>query len=166
MNYIDIILIIVVLLGFFIGWKLRGIFMIIIPVAFILGIVAANFGYHGLAKLFVKHIADESRRTTISYVIIFLVTSSFIVFAGVFITHFFDFLSLAFIDRILGAAILITALLIPAYLVLDYMSDRNMFHFAVDLKKSMFFPHLKAYITFLLKVPILKQLSVVDKIIK
>ena len=166
MNYIDIMLIIIALFGFFIGWKLRGIFVIIIPVAFILGIVAANFGYRGFARLFAKHIAEEPRRTFIAYLIIFLVTSSIIIFTAVFISHFFDFLNLAFIDRILGAAVIITALMIPSYLVLDFMNDRNMFHFAADLKRSCIFPHLKTYVTFLFKVPILKQLSIVNKIIK
>lgn len=166
MNYIDIILIIVALIGFLIGWKLRGIFMIIVPAAFLLGIVAANLGYHNLSALLAKHISEESSRTVISYCAIFLIASSIIVFLGVFISHFFDFLSLAFLDRILGAAIMITVLIILVYLGLDHMRDKNMFNLNTGLQHSLFFPYIQKYADFIFKIPILKQFTIANHIIK
>ncbi len=166
MNYIDIIILVTVLLGFFIGWKLRGIFMIIIPIAFLAGIVTANFGHVWLAKLLAPHVSDPSRSVLFSYLIIFILASSLIVFVGVAITHFFEFMSLAFIDRILGSILLITLLLVPVYLTFNFLGEKNLFNFKKDLKKSLTYPVVKAYSKFIFRIPVAKEAVKAEKIIK
>jgi uncharacterized membrane protein required for colicin V production len=166
MNYIDIVILIAVITGFFIGWKLRGILIVIIPLAIIAGIFAANLGYHNLAGLLVKHIPTESKRFLISYSVIFLVTSSVIIFAGVVLSRFFDFFNLAFIDRIFGAAILISLLLVPLYLLFDKYKGVWGFDFSKDAGKSLMFPYLKTYISYIFKIPVFQHLDAVTKILK
>src|ERR1035437_207526 len=166
MNYIDIVLIITIIIGFSIGWKLRGVLMVVIPVAFLAGIFVANTSYHFFALGLVKYIPTESKRFLISYVIVFLIASSILVFIGVFLSRFFDFFNMAFIDRIFGAAILITLLLIPVYFIFDKAAGFGKLNFAKDTAKSFLFPYLKTYIGFLFKIPVLKHLDMVKKILK
>ena len=166
MNYIDIVLIITVIIGFFIGWKLRGVLMIVLPLAFLAGIFAANLGYLSLAGTMVKQIPTESKRLLISYVIIFLCASSVLVLVGVLLSRFFDFFNLAFIDRIFGALILITVLLIPVYFLFDKLDGISKLNFAVDTENSFLFPYLKTYVKFIFKIPVFKHLDIVEKILR
>ena len=166
MNYIDVILIVTVLIGFFIGWKMRGVLMVVIPLAFLAGIFSANAGYHGLSLMLVKFIPTESKRVLISYVIIFLLTGSVFVFIGVLLSRFFDFFNMAFVDRIFGAAILITALIIPVYFLFNKLDGFAKLNFLKDTGKSFLFPYVKTYVSFIFKIPVLKHLDVVEKILK
>jgi uncharacterized membrane protein required for colicin V production len=166
MNYIDVIFIITALTGFFVGWKLRGVLMVVIPIAFLTGIFAANFGYQGLAEMLVKHIPTASKRLLISYVIIFLIASSIIVVMGVVLSRFFDFFNMAFIDRIFGAAILITVLIIPVFFLFTRLNGIDRLDFKGDTRKSLFYPYIKTYVGLIYKIPVLKHLDVIEKILK
>ena len=166
MNYIDVILIITVMTGFFLGWKLRGVLIVVIPIAFIAGIFAANSGYLSLSGMLIKQIPTESKRLLISYVIVFLAASSILVFAGVVLSRFFDFFNMAFVDRIFGAALLITVLIIPVFFLFDRLEGISKLNFKGDTSKSLLFPYVKTYIGFVLKIPVLKHLNIVEKILK
>ncbi|MEI7542100.1 MAG: CvpA family protein [bacterium] len=166
MNYIDVILIIIAIIGLLIGWKLRGVLTIVIPIAFLVGIFIANYGYHSMAEVLIKYIPTESKRFLISYVIIFLIASCVIIFVGVLLSRFFDFFNLAFIDRIFGAALMITLLLIPVYFLFMKMEGIAKFNFTQDVNKSFLFPYVKNYIEFILRIPVLKHLDMVGKILK
>ena len=166
MNYIDVVLIITAITGFFIGWKLRGVLMVVLPIAFLAGIFAANSGYLPLARFLAEQIPTESKRYLISYVIIFLSSSSVLVLIGVLLSRFFDFFNMAFIDRTFGAIILITVLLIPVYFLFDKLDGIAKLNFSTDTGNSFLFPYLKTYITFLFKIPVFKHLDMVEKILR
>jgi uncharacterized membrane protein required for colicin V production len=166
MNYIDIILIIIAAFGFFIGWKMRGVLVVIIPVAFIAGIITANFFYHPLSALLSSYIKDDSKRTLLSYTIIFALACGIIVSGGFALSRVFDFFNMAFVDRIFGAAILITLLAIPLYLIMRNLGGSDLLPFHKDLAKSTLFPYLKNYVEFIFKIPLLKSFAVVDRLLK
>lgn len=166
MNYIDVILIITAIIGFFLGWKLRGVLMVVIPLAFIAGLFAANYGYHSMAGILAGYIPTESKRFLISYVIIFLIASSILILIGVLLSRFFDFFNMAFMDRIFGAVLLITLLLIPAYFLFTKLEGFANLNFKTDTGKSLLFPYVKTYINFIFKIPVLKHLDTVSKILK
>ena len=125
-----------------------------------------NYGYHSMAEVLIKYIPTESKRFLISYVIIFLIASCVIIFVGVLLSRFFDFFNLAFIDRIFGAALMITLLLIPVYFLFMKMEGIAKFNFTQDVNKSFLFPYVKNYIEFILRIPVLKHLDMVGKILK
>jgi uncharacterized membrane protein required for colicin V production len=166
MNYIDIILIIAAMFGFFLGWKMRGVLVVIIPVAFIAGIITANVFYHPLSALFTSAIREESKRILLSYTLIFAVTCGIIISLGFALSRVFDFFNMAFIDRIFGAAILITLLAIPAYLLLQKLNGPENLQMHKDLAKSALFPYMKNYVEFIFKIPLLKNFSVIDRLIR
>ncbi len=165
MNYIDVIIFIIVMLGFIIGWKLRGILTVVIPAAFFAGIVASNYGYKPFSGLFVNFMADNGNRETLAYILIFLICSSILIFAGVALSRFLDFLSLAFIDRLFGAALLITVFAIPAFLLMDWLSHIQRFNLSADLHGSFLYPYMETYCEWFFKIPVLKDINIVQKIL-
>jgi uncharacterized membrane protein required for colicin V production len=140
--------------------------MIVLPLAFLAGIFAANMGYLSLAGHLIKQIPTESKRFLISYVVIFLASSSVVVLVGVLLSRFFDFFNLAFIDRIFGALLLITVLLIPVYFLFEKLDGIAKLNFQSDTGRSLLFPYLKTYVTFIFKIPVFKHLSMVEKILR
>jgi len=169
MNYIDIILIIILFFSFAIGWKFRGIYLIVIPVAFFTGIVFANVGYPVLAALLKDVIPNETKRMLISYTLVFLSFAGLVVVAGMLVTKFFDFFQLTIIDRVLGAIIFISVIIIPVYFLftfLDRTAGSALPGFHESIKNSLFFPAIQKYVFFIIKLPALKHLAIIETILK
>jgi uncharacterized membrane protein required for colicin V production len=165
MNYIDVIIIIVGLTGFFIGWKMRGVLVVIIPVGFIAGIIAANYLYHPLSTILTPLLKDSSKRVLISYTVVFAIACGIIISLGFAISGVFDFFNMAFVDRIFGAAILITILAIPLYLLFQKLGGLKGFQLRADLEKSVIFPYMRNYVEFIFRIPFFNHFSVLNKII-
>jgi uncharacterized membrane protein required for colicin V production len=168
MNHIDITLIILILISFAIGWKLRGVYVIIIPIAFFAAVLFANLTFGIFAKVLEHGVPNEAKRHLIGYSIAFLMAAAVVVFAGMFLAGGFDFFRLTFIDRALGAVILITVLLIPIYLLFSFIDSLhfNLFDFHNALKKSMLYPKIGKYVAFIMKLPVLKNFKILETILK
>lgn len=168
LNYIDILIIISLLFFLMVGWNIRGIYMILIPLAFFLGIFVANLTYFSLASVLENTIPNEAKRYLISYSIIFLTVITIIVFSGITTAKFFDFFKLAFVDRFLGAILMCFLLAIPLYFLLMFIGKTgfNGFDFQGMLKDSFLFAKLKIYATAVFKLPMIKQLSALERILK
>jgi uncharacterized membrane protein required for colicin V production len=168
MNHIDIAIIVLILASFAIGWKLRGVYVIIIPIAFFVAVLFANLTFGLFAKILEKGVPNEAKRHLIGYSIAFLLAAAAVVFAGMFLARGFDFFKLTFIDRALGAIILITVLLIPIYLLFSFMDNLhfNFFDFHNALKKSMLYPKIGKYVIFIMKLPVLKHFKILESILK
>jgi uncharacterized membrane protein required for colicin V production len=169
MNQIDIAIIILMLAFFAIGWKLRGVYVIIIPVAFFAAVLFANITFGVFAKVLAKGIPNEAKRHLIAYSLAFLIAATAVVFAGMFLARSFDFFKLTFVDRALGAVILITVMLIPVYMLLTFMDKQlhfNLFDFHNALKKSLLYPKIGKYAVFIMKLPLLKHFGVLESILK
>lgn len=168
MNHIDIAIIILVLASFAVGWKLRGVYVIIIPIAFFAAVLFANLTFGVFAKI-LTGIPNEAKRHLIAYSIAFLIAAAATVFFGMFLAKGFDFFKLTFVDRALGAVILITVLLIPIYLLFTFMDKQlhfNFFDFHNALKKSLLYPKIGSYVLFVMKFPLLKHFKVLEAILK
>jgi len=167
-NYIDVFLICVTGLLFMFGWRIRGIYAIVIPASFIAGIFFANFFYLPFSSLLEGAVAAEKKRHLLSYTLVFLIFASLIIMAGIFAAKFFDFFKLAFLDRALGAALLICALMIPLYFSMAGLSKTgfNKFDYRSKLKQSVLFPLLENYTGFIVRLPAVKHLEVIEKILK
>ena len=168
MNYIDIFIIISLMFFLMVGWNIRGIYMILIPLAFFLGIFLANVTYFSLASALEGLIPNEAKRYLISYSLIFLTVITVIVFAGITTAKFFDFFKLAFIDRFLGAVLMCLLLSIPLYFLLYFIHKTgfNGFDFQVHLKGSFLYSRLEIYAAAVFKMPFIKQLSAFERILK
>ncbi len=167
MTYIDIILIIIFLFAFILGWNLRGIYVITIPIAFFLGILVANIGYLSLAELLVNYISNETKRFLMSYTILFLIASSLVIAIAYTFARFFDVFKLTVFDRILGAIIFICFISIPTYFVLISLLkvNFNWFNYINALNNSLLFPHLEKLTFFIIRLPVLKHFFFIKKIL-
>lgn len=168
MTYIDIILIIIFLMAFTIGWRLRGIYTITIPIAFFIGLFFANAGYTTMSEILSKTIINETKRMLISYTILFLIASSIVIIIAYTFAKFFDFFKLTIFDRILGAIIFICFISIPIYFIIFTMVKLNFnyFNFINAVKNSFIFPHLEKLTLFIIHLPVLKHFSIIKTIIK
>ncbi|HRU39287.1 MAG TPA: CvpA family protein [Candidatus Goldiibacteriota bacterium] len=169
MNHIDAAIIVIILASFLIGWKLRGVYVIIIPAAFFAGVFFANLTFGIFAKALAAGVPNEAKRHLIGYSISFIIGASVIVLAGIFLARGFDFFKLTFVDRILGALILITAMLLPLYMLIIFLDRQvhfNLFGFHEGLKKSLLFPKIEKYSLLVLKLPLLKHLRALEAILK
>ncbi|MFP4465951.1 MAG: hypothetical protein ACLFP1_02765 [Candidatus Goldiibacteriota bacterium] len=167
MNYIDIFLIITLFLFFAIGWKLRGIYLIIVPIAFFTGIITANIGYTEFSRA-LTFMESEEKRLLLSYTLLFLLGSCIIVFAAITAARFFDFFKLTFIDRALGAFIFMSAAAIPLYLFMNMLNKltlTDVINYHTALVESFLFGKLESYALFLVKLPLVEHLSVMRSIL-
>lgn len=156
MNQVDFILFLIILLFFTIGWKIRGIYLIFLVSAFLVGIFLANMTYNFFAKNFFNSVNDVSKKIIISYLAAFVFFASIVVIIGILLSKFFDFINLTIFDKIFGAIILVTVGLIPFYFILNFMVSIDAFGFKLAAKKSILFPLVKKYVISFLNLPIFK----------
>ncbi len=156
MNHIDLILIFLFFLFFAIGWKIRGIYLIFLPIAFFAGIILANATYPFFAKIFFKTITNESKKIILSYLTAFICFASITIIAGILISKFFDSLNLTIFDKLLGGLILVLITLIPVYFIFNIFVDMNLFGFKTSVKASLLFPLMEKYVLLILKIPVFK----------
>lgn len=156
MNYIDLILLLIIFLCFAIGWKIRGIYLIFLVIAFFAGVFLANMTYTFFAKNFFNSVTDASKRFIISYLAAFVFFASIVVILGILVSKFSDSVNLTVFDKILGALILVAVGLIPFYFILNFMVNMNAFGFKLAAKKSLLFPLVEKYVILFLKLPVFK----------
>jgi uncharacterized membrane protein required for colicin V production len=169
MNQIDFALLIIILACFAFGWKLRGVYMIIVPVAFFIGIFFANITYDAFSNMLAAGVPNEAKRRMIAYCISFIISAGVVIFIGMFLARGFDFFKLTFLDRALGAAILISVMLTPIYFLFIFLDNKlhfNLMDFHLALKHSLFFPRIQKYVEFLSCLPMLRQLAMLEAILK
>lgn len=159
MNQIDIILVLTIFIFFAIGWKIRGIYLIFLPIAFFVGILLANITYPVFAKLFFKSTPNETKKILISYLVSFAFFASIIIICGFVIAKFFDFLNLTIFDKLLGGLLLVIIIIIPAYFFINFLSNNNLFGIRESTKTSLLYPLLEKSILFFFKLPIFKTIK-------
>ncbi|MBN2753898.1 MAG: CvpA family protein [Candidatus Goldbacteria bacterium] len=166
MNYIDIILCIVIFFGFLAGWKTRGMIVMMVPFALLAGIITANLGYKPFSEM-LNFVSDPEKRLLLSYTLLFLTASTAVVFFFMALVKAFDFFALSFVDRALGAALIISfALLISMYsfsLLEDKMEKESGFH--QTLSESKVYTLSSKYLGFAKKVNVEKQLAILKSLI-
>jgi|DewCreStandDraft_4_1066084.scaffolds.fasta_scaffold03128_1 uncharacterized membrane protein required for colicin V production len=160
MNQIDIILVLIIFICFSIGWKIRGIYLIFLPIAFFAGIILANITHPVFAKLFFKSITTETKKILISYLVSFAFFASIIIICGLIIAKFFDSLNLTVFDKLLGGLILVIIIIIPVYFLINFLSFNNLFGFKDASKTSLLYPLLNKLIIFLFKSSIFKNIKI------
>lgn len=156
MNSIDLILILIIFLCFAIGWKIRGIYLIFLPIAFFAGIMLANSTHHFFANIFFKSITNEAKKNIASYLTAFIFFASIIVIIGILISRFFDYMNLTIFDKLLGGIIFTSAGIIPFYFIFNFFININFWGFKEAAKTSILYPLLGKYILLILKIPSLK----------
>ncbi|MEI7640810.1 MAG: hypothetical protein WCJ46_04795 [bacterium] len=171
MNYIDIILIVLLCLSFIIGWKLRGIYIIIIPLAFILGALAGTMGYEGLAKTF-SFIKNDMNRKLIAYSFLFVLGAGVVVTAGIILARLADVFALTAVDKFIGGTVCMTLLVLllnSFYMASDKISvikvGASKTDIKADFKASAIFPYIEGYAAFLTRLPVINYLNGIKKII-
>lgn len=169
MNYIDIILLLICVLFFVLGWKARGIYLIVIPLAFFFGIIAANYGSAWLDPKLAKLIKNDVTRSLFAYALVFLVASGLVVLGLLSLARFFDYHDMSVFDRLLGSLALILLMLIPTYYLLLFLGEKLTYkplHLKETLGKSYFFPYLQKYVLFAVNLGVLKDFLKYNLIIK
>lgn len=169
MNYIDLIFILLIVLFFFLGWQLRGIYIAVIPIAFFVGILAANAGYNFFAAKVFKFIVKDTSRVLLSYSTSFLIASSIIVLIALSIARFFDYHKMTALDNFLGAAAMILTMAIPIYFLFLFLGEKvtmKGLHFKESLNHSMIFPYIQKFALFVVRLPILQDFLKYNIIIK
>jgi len=159
-NYIDIILFFVVIVFFLLGWRLRGIYLIIIPIAFFVGIFIANISYIAASKIMSGIIKTQPNRNLIAYTMMFVIAAIVVIFAGMTLARFFDVFKLDFIDRLLGAVIFTFIMVIPTYFLMIFISKLHASaHIKSAIETSIIMGMLKSYINFIVKFTLFKKIT-------
>jgi len=160
MNFVDVLLILIIFAFFAIGWKMRGIYILFLIVAFFAGIIMSNIAYPFFLHVFFKSSIKESKSIILSYVISFIIFASIVVIIGILISKFFDVMNLTVFDRLLGALFLSAISIIPVYFIFSSFAQMNLFGFKNATKTSLLFPLLENYILFIIKIPIFKTIKI------
>jgi len=109
MNILDIIIIIFIAAGFFLGWKLRAINLFSMTISLIAGIWTANhfhlqlLGLYGDLPPTVSHI--------LAWLTAFLATAITISILGTIITKAFEIIRLKWLDHLLGSMLAVAVVL-------------------------------------------------------
>jgi len=157
MNYIDFILLLIIFICFAIGWKIRGIYLIFLIIAFFAGILLANITYPFFAKVFFKDAAAKSTQNIIiSYIIAFIFFASILVIIGILVSKFFESINMDVFDKLLGALLLIIIVIIPVYFIFNFFTHINFFGFKSAAKTSLLYPLMEKYVLLILKIPAFK----------
>lgn len=166
MNYIDIILCIVVFFAFLIGWKTRGMIIMMVPAALLAGIITANLGYVPFSKILTFMHAPE-KRLLLAYTLIFLTASTAVVFFFMAMVKAFDFFALAFVDRAVGAILIISFALIVSMYSFSLLAEKMEKNtgFQQSLEDSKVYSLSVKYLGFAGKISIDKQLAVLKSLI-
>jgi uncharacterized membrane protein required for colicin V production len=109
MNFLDIIIVVGIAIGFFIGWKLRAINLFCMVVSLIAGIWVANRFHPQLLGLYRDLPATVSQ--TLAWLTAFLATAVTISIFGGMVTKAFELIRLKWLDHLLGAVLAITVVL-------------------------------------------------------
>lgn len=167
MSAIDITLIIIAFLCFLIGWRIRGVYLFIIPLAFFVGIIAANYGHVPFLKLLTKSYASSPKGLMISYAIIFLFAVSSVVIAGIFLAKFLDVFKIDLVDKALGGFLMIAVAAAPVYYMLIWGQTKIKAEwYTKAVENSVLLPFLAKYAAFLIKLELSSQVGVLKSLIR
>ncbi|MCK5243600.1 CvpA family protein [bacterium] len=109
MNFLDIIIVVSIAVGFFIGWKLRAINLFCMVISLVAGILVANHFHPQLLGLFRDLPTAVSH--TLAWLTAFLATAVTISIIGGIISKAFELIRLKWLDHLLGAVLAITLML-------------------------------------------------------
>ncbi len=106
MNYLDIIIIIVLVWGFYNGFKKGAVYMLISLLAIVIGIYAAiHFSYLLVGKLGEFIGKDPSQLKIVSYILTFVIVFGLMHLIGKILDKFLDAIALGFVNRLAGGAL-------------------------------------------------------------
>jgi len=167
MSAIDITLIIIAFLCFLIGWRIRGVYLFLIPIAFFVGILAANYGHAPFLKLLTKTHAASPKGLMISYAVIFLLGVSTVVITGMFLAKFLDVFKIDLVDKALGGFLMIAVAAAPVYYLIVWGETKiRADWYAKAVENSILLPYLAKYAAFMVKLEVSKQVGVLKSLIR
>ena len=148
MNIVDIALGVLLLLGFYSGWK-QGLF---VALASLIGLIAGVYGaiyFSDFAAGYLSNWFDWSEQLTnlAAFAVTFLGIVCLVSMAGKFLTKIADFAALGIINKILGAAfntLKFAFILSVGFMFMD--SSNGMSDFISEEKKSesILYPHISS----------------------
>jgi uncharacterized membrane protein required for colicin V production len=168
MNYIDVTLTVLAIVCFIIGWKVRGMYILIIPAALIAGLIVANMEYKGFSGS-LKFVTGDTKKQLLAYTLLFIAASTVTVFLFIAIAKLFEFFALTIVDRAFGAVILITIMAFASYFMLINLEKTSMAKnkdFRESLDRSYGFKFTSKYVGFLQKIELSKQLGTFHSLLK
>ena len=126
MNYLDIIIIIIMVWSFYSGYKKGAIYMVVSLLAIILGLYAAiHFSYLVVGKLGEYIGKDPEQLQILSYVITFVIVFGLMHLIGKILDKFLEAVALGFVNRLAGGAISVGIKIIVLSLVLWLFEQGN-----------------------------------------
>lgn len=142
MNTLDIIILVIVLLLAFLGYRKGFLVSVFALISIIIGIVLATKFHSGFALVLNKFIKDTKTLNLISFVIIFLV----IYFAGIFLAGKLSRISklTKSLDRILGAILGIIKGLLVASLIIIFLKSFGVMGEGA-FRNSTLYPHVHRF---------------------
>ena len=160
LNLIDIVLFFVIIAYFLLGWRLRGIYLLVIPIAFFVGIFIANLSYLATAKILTGLIKTQPNRNLMAYTLMFVISSGVVIFAGMTLARFFDVFKIDILDRILGAVLFTLIMVIPTYFVFEFLQKLPLsMHLKSNIETSLILTVIKNYVNVILKMTLFKHIS-------
>jgi uncharacterized membrane protein required for colicin V production len=109
MNFLDIIIIVGIAVGFFLGWKLRAINLFCLTLSLLAGIWVANHFHPQLIGLYRDLPLAVGR--TLAWLTVFLATAVTISILGGILSKTFEIIRLQWLDHLLGALLALTVVL-------------------------------------------------------
>lgn len=123
MNFLDILIIAGITVGFFIGWKLRAISLLGIVVSLLAGIWVANHFHPQLIALY-RDLPPAVGRI-LAWLTVFIATAVIISILVGLVSKMFEIINLQWLDRLLGAMLTVTVVLglsVVSLTVVDHLA--------------------------------------------
>jgi len=126
MNYLDIIIIIVLVWGFYSGFKKGVVYMLISLLAIVVGIYAAiHFSYLLVGKLGEFIGKDPDQLKIVSYILTFVIVFGLMHLIGKILDKFLDAIALGFLNRLAGGALSVAIKVVVLSLALWLFDQGN-----------------------------------------
>jgi len=147
MNYLDIIIIIVLVWSFYSGYKKGAIYMVVSLLAIIIGLYAAiHFSYLVVGKLGEFIGKDPDQLKILSYIITFVIVFGLMHLVGKILDKFLEAIALGFVNRLAGGGISVAIKVVVLSLILWLFDQGNQIYPVVKqetLDSSTFYNPIK-----------------------
>ena len=126
MNYLDIIIIIVLVWSFYSGYKKGAIYMVASLLAIIIGLYAAiHFSYLVVGKLGDLINKNPDQLKILSYIITFVIVFGLMHLVGKILDKFLEAIALGFVNRLAGGAVSVAIKVVVLSLILWLFDQGN-----------------------------------------
>lgn len=135
MNFIDIVIIIILVWGFYSGYKKGLIYMLISFISILVGLYAAiHFSYLVVDKLGSYLDKDPAQLKIIAYILTFIIVFGLLHLIGKILDKFLDAVALGFLNRIAGGTLSVAIKVVILSLLLWLFDQGNQIYPLVEPK--------------------------------